>query len=707
MSSQIDLRVEHDASDDHLPTDDGATVLARRPVRDDAPRGTHPYFGDDVWDLSSAVFEAHASPVQLDWLSYPEQMRRSFKEYFWAIINIDTGRLETNHTAWSVATIKHHHRYLRSFAQRMTALGRSELREVESTDLDRWVSEVQQDAAPLRERHKLVNAVRSLWEYRSLVPPFARLESLVPWNGQRAADLLGSLPSSEGENRTPRIDELTMTALLSWSIAIVDQLAEPIVIASRAFRKTRRAPEVPKYSPDEPPNAKARFASSEHLATSILNQLELRNLPVPGVRTDNGIAVDRRRLSALLGIERVDAHTARLLQSSGYPVADTTVFHQTVSPPVAGLPLTVTFRMPEIITLERVLWAACLVVISYLSGMRPGEALNLKRGCVRVTGRMQYLVGTTFKNVVDSTGAKDPRGKTREVPWVVCEPVVRAVAAMEALHDNDLLFANTSEWRKGGAPRAISGASRTAGIMALVGWVNERCDEQGRPDRIPDDPACNSLYLSRFRRTLAWHIVRRPQGIVAASVQYGHVGTQMTQGYAGTLASGFPDEHSFEAFLERLESLGRSHTLLQAGEHVSGPAASRYRSRVTSTARFEGVSVPSNAAARRLLNSRELQVIQGDALSCVFDPDRALCMKEADRGSTDAPNLGACNSSCTNIARTDRDIVELERRASHLKTIVSDPLCPPIRHTREKAQLERIVNIIKRHKEGSLDGGPR
>lgn len=698
MTRPVGLSPGRDAPDDQRPREDAAVVLERRPVRDEARGEPHSCFGDDLWDLSAAVFEAHASPVQLDWLAYPEQMRRSFKEYFWAIINIDTATLETNHTAWSIATIRNHHRYLRSFAHRMTALGRRELSDVRPPDLDLWVSEVQQDAAPLRERHKLVNAVRSLWEFRDLIPPFARLQSLVPWNGQRAADLLGPLPSSEGENRTPRIDELTMTALLSWSIAIVDELAEPITLASRAFRRARRAR-------TEPPIAAAGVTSAEYSAASIVSQLRLRNLPVPGLRTGGGIAVDRRRLSALLAIGRIDAQTAALVEASGHPVAETTVFHQAVSPLVAGRPLTVRFPMSEIITLERVLWAACLVVISYLSGMRPGEALNLKRGCARTTGRMKYLVGATFKNVFDATGAKDPRGKTREVPWVVCEPVVRAVNAMEALHDNELLFANSSEWRTGGAPRAIPGASRTAGIMALVQWVNARCDEQGRPDRIPDDPICKSLYLSRFRRTLAWHIVRRPQGIVAAAVQYGHVGTQMTQGYAGTLASGFPDEHSFEAFLERLESLGHAHTLLQAGEHVSGPAASRYRSRVMSTAQFEGVSVPSNAAARRLLNSRELQVIQGDALSCVFDPDRALCMKETDRGSTEAPNLGACNSSCTNIARTDRDIVELERRASHLKAIISDPLCPPIRHAREEAELDRIVAIIGRHKEGSLDDG--
>ena len=97
-------------------------MLERRPVRDEARGEPHSCFGDDLWDLSAAVFEAHASPVQLDWLAFPEQMRRSFKEYFWAIINIDTATLETNHTAWSIATIRNHHRYLRSFAHRLSLI---------------------------------------------------------------------------------------------------------------------------------------------------------------------------------------------------------------------------------------------------------------------------------------------------------------------------------------------------------------------------------------------------------------------------------------------------------------------------------------------------------------------------------------------------------------------------------------------------------
>lgn len=705
MISLVELRRAPVTLDAPLPTNAATRVLARRPTREDVPNES--CFHDDVWNLSAGVFEAHASPVRLDWLSYPEQMRSSFKEYFWAIINIETERLETNHTAWSLATIRFQHGHLRGFAHQMAALGRTQLKEVEPADLDWWVTQVQADTGSLRERHKLINAVRSLWEYRELVPEFARLHSLVPWNGQKAADLLGPLPSSSGENRTPRVDEMTMAALLSWSIAIVDQLAQPITAASRAFRRIRSTPaEAAGSSASESVRAEGR-PSATHSAEAILNRLRAHNLPAPGLRSGNQVAVDRSRLAKLLDIGPIDAGTARLIEESGHPLAATTVLHEPVFPPVAGLPLTVTFPMKRIPTLERLLWAACLVVISYLSGMRPGEALNLERGCVRESGRMQYLVGKTFKNVFDESGAKKPEGKIREVPWVVCSPVVRAVLAMEALHDNQLLFASTQEWKKGGASRAVSAAGRTAGIMDLVQWVNEQCAEQGRADKIPDDPKCPSLYLSRFRRTLAWHIARRPQGIVAASVQYGHVGTQMTQGYAGSLASGFPDEHSFEAFLERLENLGQAHARLLAGEHVSGPAALRYRARVASTARFEGITVPSNAAARRLLNSRDLQVIQGDAMSCVFDSARALCNKETGGNTADGPHLGTCRTSCTNIARTDRDIEELQLRAEGLRTIVADPLCPPIRHAREQAELDRLTKIITIHKEGEHDERPR
>ena len=55
----------------------------------------------------------------------------------------------------------------------------------------------------------------------------------------------------------------------------------------------------------------------------------------------------------------------------------------------------------------------------------------------------------------------------------------------------------------------------------------------------------------------------------------------MTLGYSGSYQSGFPDEKKLSRdWLYRLELLSDDYDNLRSGEHVSGPAASVYRSRV-------------------------------------------------------------------------------------------------------------------------------
>ena len=88
------------------------------------------------------------------------------------------------------------------------------------------------------------------------------------------------------------------------------------------------------------------------------------------------------------------------------------------------------------------------------------------------------------------------------------------------------------------------------------------------------------LSASRFRRTLAWFICPRPRGVVAAAIQYGHLHVQITQGYSGSYALGFPDYIAFERWLARLDELDEADRRLNEGGDVSGPAADAYRSRV-------------------------------------------------------------------------------------------------------------------------------
>ena len=163
-----------------------------------------------------------------------------------------------------------------------------------------------------------------------------------------------------------------------------------------------------------------------------------------------------------------------------------------------------------------------------------------------------------------------------------------------------------------------SGQARTDtgdDLGVFVGWVNDYCALRGLP-MIPLDPL-GRLNISRFRRTLAWFIRRRPRGLVAGAIQYGHVHTRLIQGYAGDYNSGFPDEYAFEDFLARLDELAADERALAAGEHVSGPAAHTYRNRIgAATAQFAGHVLTTGKQARDLLGNPLLQIFHGEGMTC-------------------------------------------------------------------------------------------
>ncbi|KAA8877510.1 hypothetical protein F3087_43935 [Nocardia colli] len=359
--------------------------------------------------------------------------------------------------------------------------------------------------------------------------------------------------------------------------------------------------------------------------------------------------------------------------------------------------------------LARHLIAACFVVIGYLSGMRSGEILSLERGCLHrdpATG-LVLVRGREWKSVHDSAGEHLPQGRPRPDPWVVAEPVATAITVLEKLHREQLLFPNRLDPRpqktSDAGHRYRDGKARTSthinsDIAALIDWINHYCAEHGRTDAIPPDPEHPDITARRLRRTLAWFIARKPRGLVAAAIQYGHLKIQMTLGYAGTYASGFPDELAFEEWLTRLDTLADAHEHLQGGEHVSGPAAQRYRLHVQSAPRFAGQVLRTTRDARILLANPALQIYPGHAMTCVLDPRRAACrLAQDDVGDRITPDLSDCRPNCVNIARTDRDIALVRAQAARLREIVEDPLAPPVRAARQRAELHRLLRILAEH----------
>ena len=156
------------------------------------------------------------------------------------------------------------------------------------------------------------------------------------------------------------------------------------------------------------------------------------------------------------------------------------------------------------------------------------------------------ITGLAFKGETITRGVR--------AAWVARHPAARAVAVLERLQPpgQSLLFARLP-YREGTRPGSSAAVLTTAATQqALVdfsAWVNAYCARIGRADIIP--AAGGPLTTRQFRRTLAWHIARRPGGVIAGALQYRHHVIQMFESYAGTSASGFRAEVEAEQAMAR------------------------------------------------------------------------------------------------------------------------------------------------------------
>ena len=73
----------------HTPVfiDPDAFVLDGHELREGIELATTSRFGDDIWDLTPGVFEAHASAISLNFAIRPAALRQATKHYFWQLIN--------------------------------------------------------------------------------------------------------------------------------------------------------------------------------------------------------------------------------------------------------------------------------------------------------------------------------------------------------------------------------------------------------------------------------------------------------------------------------------------------------------------------------------------------------------------------------------------------------------------------------------------
>lgn len=339
--------------------------------------------------------------------------------------------------------------------------------------------------------------------------------------------------------------------------------------------------------------------------------------------------------------------------------------------------------------LARLLQGACYILIAYLSGMRDSEVKHLRPGSARA---LLNGTGHPYRWTITSLafkGEDDPAGTT--ATWIIGASAARAVAALERLQPpgTDLLFKSLSH-RPQDRRGALTVRSSNELINHVITWINGYCRHHRLSDSIPEiDGKPWNLTGRQFRRTLAWYIARRPGGVIAGAVQYRHLGIQMFEGYAGTSDSGFRAEVEAEQAMQRGE-----HLLALPTDHqhdLRGPAAAEATTRLADLRQrtgFTGSVITDPARLRRVLARHDPEVYPGTYVTCVFNPDKALCRPRTTTGSgrVRPVPLDCRPLQCRNVALTTANASALADEAERLDArIHAHPALPPLVH----ADLER------------------
>jgi integrase len=385
-----------------------------------------------------------------------------------------------------------------------------------------------------------------------------------------------------------------------------------------------------------------------------LRQARSSGQPLPGHDNGGGLTVNYSHLARILGFGKGGGYQPwrpawkKLVCDAGLPVGAGSylgaITGRISGQPWRGQPVTVA----ELAPLARLLGAAAFTAICYLSGMRPGEVLNLRRGCAGTDEATGELLVTGRPGKGHDRQPEPGAGGDPGRPWVVVQPVHTAIAVLEAIVPGDLLFPASITrpgCRRASTAHARSTTDMNQDIEDFIAWVNATFTGPAATPLIPPDPA-GRIFSTRFRRTLAYFIVRRPGGLIAAALQYGHVHSRVTLGYAGAADTGWLDDLTVERLEMVLEQADTDWRHLAGGEHVSGPAASDYRTRIQAARPFAGRAVTSIRAAERLLAAADLSIHHGEAMTCGggLRPPRAA-IRDCSRACQSAMPLNRRNAS--------------------------------------------------------------
>ncbi|HEV2639029.1 MAG TPA: hypothetical protein VGX23_28045 [Actinocrinis sp.] len=693
------IAAAHDVAWPHPAT----IVLRRRALHPAADAEKLSRFGDRVWFTSAADVDNHRHAPSLNFTGFPAALQDPFKAFALAVLDHErpASLLAGSPGAQtSLSTLGGWIIELRALAGWMHERGIEHIRDLTADDLELYRTHIIAVAPSGGRRADHLHAVRALWAYRDHLPAQCRLPPARPWGQDTARQLAGHTEWSR-YNKIVRIAPATMEALLAWSLRFLEDFGPDIRDALHEQRTLMNGTHPTSQYYREHFYARSLRKRLEHY----LPRLAASEGALPGqVGQDGTVELACGQLARILACDAGSVYrqadlVAELARRHQIPIAPDaplgTVTGQLNKMPWRDRPI----GLSEIDWLVKALRVAVFVTICYLSGMRPGEVLRLRRGCLRQDGRGQYTV-----TGLPGKGPEHQGVEAVERSWAVVSVVATAVTMAESLTDSPMLFPPDLRRR---SPRALTrsrplrSGEMNADLGVFIEWINDTFAFPGAAPAIPPDPD-HKIHAARFRRTLAYFVVRRPGGLIAAALQYGHVRSKVTLGYAGEADTSWLDDLALERLELVIDQADDDLTRLRRGEHVSGPSADEYRRRLQHLAPFAGRVVDKARNVERLLKNTDPDIHHGQGMTCVFQVETALCRAERLAAGLPAngPDQSQCRTSCTNLAYTDRDAEQMREQRDRLAEAAGDPLSPAPLRDRARAQADQLTAQINRHQTG-------
>lgn len=671
-------------------------------------RATVSHYQDPVWSLAPLIDSPSTRMMSLHWKNCPKELRHQVKLAAWTMINgqlrptLLTARGSAARPRRSAEDMGTTCREWMRLARWLHARGITELADCTEDEWREYAGERWAEGVSRRQAWKIMSSLTNLWAFDQLS---ARSSGVIrpPWDIEGADDFL---PADDGgssaENLTEPLSPDVIGPLLVWAIRMVEDFADDIFAA---WAETRR---LTAQATTNPSTAEGLAALKGYLLPLLDAQT-----PIPSNVVRGRTVVARSFIAGTTGAS-VD-QVAMLIQQHGISATAAEQpgpcpLQVPVTGTINGRPWREHLDYKESAALMRHLGTAALIVCLYLTGMRPQEVQGLRSGCCpdpdpadSTSPRRHLIRSTHYKNVTDHEGNHVSAGEERDVPWVAITPVVHAIRVLERIvPDGELLlsaahhdFSHSRRYRG-----ALKYGALNRKIENFVTWVNQEAPSQNLPHQIvPKDPH-GRIGLSRFRRTLAWHIARRPGGLIALAIQYGHMRTALdartSSGYATRSRRGLHSELDVETALAAADTAAHLRDRIAAGEGISGPAARRAITATVHAPRFEGRLVPKTFAKKAAAYLARDGIVLFDNpeafLICAFKRDTALCEPAPD---ATAPNQFACQAGCGNAVRTDSHARELGKRADDLDR-AANRSPEPIRK-RLRANAERLRGIAQTH----------